>query len=108
LIPFALIAGGHWRALVAAALTALALTGLSLALFGTALWSDFVASLPFARAMLEQELVPYYKMQSIFAASRLVGAPAALAYALQGVVALSALWITLSTWRRPSSRTPCW
>jgi hypothetical protein len=101
LIPFALIAGGHWRALAAAALTALALTGLSLALFGTALWSDFVASLPFARAMLEQELVPYYKMQSIFAASRLVGAPAALAYTLQGFVALSALWITISTWRRP-------
>jgi alpha-1,2-mannosyltransferase len=101
MIPFALIAGGHWRALVAAALTAPGLTGLSLALFGTALWPDFLASLPFARAMLEQQLVPYYKMQSVFAAVRLVGAPASLAYALQGIVALSALWITVSTWRRP-------
>jgi alpha-1,2-mannosyltransferase len=101
MIPVALVAGGHWRALLAAALTALAATALSLGVFGTALWPDFLASLPFARAMLEQELVPYYKMQSIFAASRLLGAPLMLAYALQGVTALAALWITFSTWRRP-------
>lgn len=99
-IPFALLAGGHWRALSTGVLTTLLLLGMSLAFFGSALWADFLASLPFARAMLEQELVPYYKMQSVFAAARLIGAPAGLAYALQAMAALGALWVTGSTWRR--------
>jgi alpha-1,2-mannosyltransferase len=100
LIPFALIAGGHWRALLAGALTTLVLAALSFACFGGALWSDFWASLPFARAMLEQQLVPYYKMQSVFAAARLLGSSIGLAYALQAVVGVGALWITASAWRR--------
>jgi alpha-1,2-mannosyltransferase len=100
LIPFALVASGHWRALLAGALTTLLLAGLSFAFFGGALWSDFWTSLPFARAMLEQQLVPYYKMQSVFAAARLLGSSIGLAYALQAVVGVGALWITVSAWRR--------
>jgi alpha-1,2-mannosyltransferase len=101
MIPLALAAGGHWRTMVVAALTAIGLAALSLALFGGELWSGFLGSLPFARAMLEQELVPYYKMQSVFAASRLLGASVSLAYILQGIVALGAAWITIATWRQP-------
>lgn len=42
LLPFALAAGGYWRAFVAAAVTALAALALSISLFGTAAWSGFL------------------------------------------------------------------
>lgn len=101
LIPFALAAGAQWRAMAAAALTVLGLSAASLALFGPAVWSDFLASLPFARAMLELELVPYYKLQSVFAATRLLGGSVGLAYALQGLVAAGAAGLAVWAWRQP-------
>jgi alpha-1,2-mannosyltransferase len=104
LIPFALAAGAQWRTMAAAALTVLGLSAASLALFGSTLWSDFLASLPFARAMLELELVPYYKLQSVFAATRLLGGSVALAYALQGLVAVGAASLVVWVWRQPAAQ----
>jgi hypothetical protein len=101
LIPFALAAGGHWRTMAAAALTVLGLSAATLALFGAAPWVDFLASLSFARAMLEQGLVPYYKLQSVFATARLLGGSIGLAYALQGLVTAGAAALTVWAWRQP-------
>ncbi len=101
LVPFALAAAAQRRTIAAAALTVLGLSAASLALFGSALWSDFLASLPFARAMLELELVPYYKLQSVFAATRLLGGSIGLAYALQGLVAAGAASLAVWAWRQP-------
>jgi alpha-1,2-mannosyltransferase len=99
LLPVALIAGGHWRAIVAAGLTALGLMAASALVFGAAIWRDFWVSTPFAHAMLDLGLVPYFKMQSVFAAARLLGGPPAVAYGVQAVVALGAAAIVAWVWR---------
>lgn len=102
-LPFALAAGGHWRTVVVAGITAVGLAIMSSLLFPGA-WSDFLASLPYARSMLEQELVPYYKMQSVFAAARLLGAPITLAYCLQGFSAVGAVAAAAWIWRQPAGQ----
>jgi alpha-1,2-mannosyltransferase len=102
LIPVALVAGGHWRVLAVAAATAVALVAISVVLFGTGIWTDFLASIGSTRSMLESglNLGHYYKMQSVFAAARLLGAPTAAAYGAQAVFVLGAAATVAWVWRR--------
>lgn len=99
-IPFALIAGGQWRALVAAAFTVLALvttTGLS---FGPDAWAGFLAASETSRRiLLEQGGVGFEKLQSVFAAVRLWGGSVALAYTAQAVVTGTAVCCVAWIWR---------
>jgi hypothetical protein len=44
----------------------------------------------------------YYKMQSVFAAARLLGSPMLVAYTLQALVALAAAAVVAWVWRRPT------
>jgi glycosyl transferase family 87 len=101
LLPVALIAGGHWRTIAAACLTAIALMAATALVFGIDIWRDFAVSTQFSRAMLDQGLVPYFKLQSVFAAVRLPGGPLELAYLLQGLVAVAAAAVVGWGWRRP-------
>jgi hypothetical protein len=105
LLPVALVAGGHWRTVVAAALTAVLSAAASLVLFGTGVWSDFLASTSETRSMLESGMNfgHYYKMQSVFAAARLLGSPMLVAYTLQALVALAAAAAVAWIWRRPAA-----
>ena len=89
-IPLALLAAGRWKTIAAASLTVLVLAGLSAALFGLDTWRGFLAVSPVARAALDQDLVGYAKMQSSFAAVRLLHGGLGLAYATQIAVALAA------------------
>lgn len=89
--PFALLARGRFKTFAAALLTALALAGLSLLAFGWETWRAFFHASGLARAALEEDLVGAEKMASVFAAVRLVGGPAALAYAAQGLAAAAAI-----------------
>lgn len=100
LVPLALVAGGHWRALAAAAATTLAFAGLTLAVFGPAPWIAFVENMPFLRRVLEDGSLPWAKMPTMFAALRLLGAPVAVAYAGQIAAALVAAAAVLWSWRR--------
>ena len=70
LLPVALIAGGNWRAIVAASLTVLGLSAATVILFGAEIWRDFLASTALTQQMLDLGLVPYFKLQSVFAAIR--------------------------------------
>lgn len=88
-VPFALLAGRRWMTLGVAAATAIALCAASLAVLGPATWQAFLADTPLARAALEQNLVGNEKMQSVFAAVRLLGGSMDLAYGLHMVVALT-------------------
>jgi alpha-1,2-mannosyltransferase len=90
LVPLALLLRGLWRPLVAAAASATLLVGLSAALLGLGAWRAFLAGAPLARATLEQGLVDPAKMQSLFAAVRLLGGGVTLAYTLQAAIALAA------------------
>ncbi len=104
LLPVALVAGRHWRAVVAAALTALLSAAASVVLFGTGVWADFLASTTLTRSMLESGMNfgHYYKMQSVFAAARLLGLSMLVAYSLQALVAFGAAGAIVWVWRRPT------
>ncbi len=91
-VPIALAAGRHWRALVAAGVTVVAMTAVTLLAFGPEPWRGFVANLGFARKIiLEAGGLESFKLQSAFAAARLLGAPVAAAYALQAIVGAATL-----------------
>ena len=87
-LPFALAASGRWRTFFACGASALGLVGVSALLFGLDAWRGFFATSAVARATLEQGLVEPAKMQSVFAAVRLVGGSVAAGYGLQAMVAL--------------------
>ena len=84
MIPIALIASRRWTTFAAAAVSAAALCAASYAIWGEPVWRGFLDASPLARAALERHLVGDEKMQSVFAAVRLLHGPLALAYAAQG------------------------
>ena len=94
-IPFALIFARRWTILIAAAATATAFSAASLAAFGAPAWDSFFADGRFARSALENNLVGDEKMQSVFAAVRLLHGSLGLAWGAQIATALcvvAALW----------------
>ena len=98
-VPVALLAGGFWRAGLATGVTIAMTTIATLFTFGLGPWQAFFASLDFTRhVVLEQGGVGFGKLQSAFAAARLLGGSIDCAYAAQllttaGVlVALAWLW----------------
>ena len=104
-VPLGLLVAGRFRALAAMAAVAVALAALSAYAFGVSTWAAFLAETPMARATLERGLVDPAKMQSVFAAVRVLGGADALAYAAQGAAALAALAALVLTLRRePNAR----
>ena len=104
-VPFALVAARRWTALVACGVTAAALVGISVALFGIEAWRGFLTTSAVARATLEQGLVEPAKMQSAFAAVRLLGGSLGLAYGVQAAVAAATLALLVrAAWRGGAAR----
>jgi glycosyl transferase family 87 len=104
-MPFALLAGGQWRAVVAAGITVMALVGLTALIFGGDLWLAFAAATETSRKLLlEQGDVGFEKLQSVFAAVRLWGGGVPLAYALQGAVSAAVVGGTAWVWRSGCDR----
>ena len=102
LLPLVLIADRRWQAFIAAALTTLALSLLSYAIFGAEIWDAFVASVTLTRtAVLEQGAMGWEKMQSAFAAMRMMGAGIETAYAVQACLSLCVAVAVVWVWRRP-------
>jgi hypothetical protein len=89
-IPLALLAAGRWKTIAAASVTVLVLAGLSTAIFGVETWRGFVAISPLARVALDQDLIGYAKLQSAFAAVRLLHGGLGLAYGIQIAVTFAA------------------
>jgi hypothetical protein len=100
MIPIALIASRRWTTFAAAAVAAAALCAASYAIWGEPVWRGFVDASPLARAALERHLVGDEKMQSVFAAVRLLHGPLALAYGAQGATALAAAAALIGLQRR--------
>lgn len=100
MIPIALIAARRWTTLAATAASALGLLAASWAAFGAAAWNGFLADSALARASLERHLVGDEKMQSAFAAVRLLHGGLTLAYGVQAAVALAAALALLALNRR--------
>lgn len=103
LIPFALLAAGQWRAFAAAACMVLALVALSVLCFGLEAWQAWWRYSQFSHeAVISGGATGWHKMQTVFAALRLWGASASVAYAVYGGVAALVLGVVLWAWRTPS------
>ncbi len=106
MIPFALIAARRWTTFAAAAASAAALCAASYAIWGEAVWRAFFDAAPLARATLERHLLGVEKMQSAFAAVRLLHGSLILAYVAQGAAALAAaaalFWLQRRDFRGPA------
>jgi alpha-1,2-mannosyltransferase len=101
MIPLVLLATGRWRVIIAATSTVAALLLLTWAVLDNAVWPAFLASMTITRVvLLEQGDVGWFKIQSVFSWVRLWGGPVALAYALQGAVALGVAVGLVRLWRR--------
>lgn len=99
-VPVAIVAGSYWRAGVAAGVTVVAMTLATLLAFGPAPWQAFAESLTFAQhVILEGGGLESWKLQSAFAAIRLLGGSVALAYAPQAIVTLIVLMTLAALWR---------
>lgn len=94
-IPLVLAVNRRWTSFVAAGITVVAMAGLSLLMFGMETWRGFIAISPLATAALEHDLVGAHKMQSAYAAIRVLGGGSNLAYLVQAIVALATLAILL-------------
>jgi arabinofuranan 3-O-arabinosyltransferase len=97
LLPVALVAGRQWRAIAAAAVTAGAMLGLSWLMFGPELWAHYLRNLTALRhVILEDDISP--RMVSVFIAARSLGAPAAVAYWVQGAFGALACLAVAVVW----------
>ena len=73
-------------------------------MFGADIWVTFFASTHFSRTVvLEQGATGFEKIQSVFAAIRLLGGPVALAYAAQAVTTLGVAAALVVLWRSAAS-----
>ncbi len=100
LIPAALLAAGQWRAILAAGVTVTALAIASAAAFGTDIWWLFAASTGTSRKLLlEEGNVGFEKLQSVFAAVRMLGGGISSAYAVQGAASLATILGVAWAWR---------
>jgi hypothetical protein len=89
LIPIALVAGGRWSAIAAAAASVVALVAISVVTLGAGVWHAFADSMTFTQTVvLEQGGTGWEKIQSIFSAARMWGAGVHLAYDAQTALAL--------------------
>jgi arabinofuranan 3-O-arabinosyltransferase len=86
LFPIALVAGGHWRAFVAAGIVAALMAAASLLAFGTESWHAFFPGI--SNALYSEGLTYWGRMQSAFGLVRVLHNSEALAWAVQGTMAI--------------------
>ena len=100
LIPVALVAGGHWRAIGTATATVIALLALSTLMLGAGIWHAFAGSTTFMQTVvLETGGIGWEKIQSIFSAVRMWGGSVPLAYAAQIALAVTLIATLAWLWR---------
>jgi alpha-1,2-mannosyltransferase len=99
-IPIALLAAQQWRAIAAATFCVVAVSGLSWLAFGAESWLAFFKFSDFTRTVvLEQGNTGWAKIQSAFAAMRMLGGSVTSAYVFQGIVSLLTIAGTFVLWR---------
>jgi alpha-1,2-mannosyltransferase len=100
IIPLALIAGRHWKALSAMVIMAIVMFVGSTMLFGLEIWKAFLDNAPFVRQILESGAAADYKSPSIFATARMLSASVKTAYFIQIAAAIVAIGVMCYIWWR--------
>lgn len=102
LLPFALLAGGHRRALAALVAGGVASLGASLLIFGADAWMAYFAQADLLRiAILEDGHGTWHRMISTFVLVRHAGLSVEFAYGVQAIVSLGILAAVIGVWRSP-------
>jgi arabinofuranan 3-O-arabinosyltransferase len=100
LIPVALVAGGHWRVIAAAAAVAILMALLSWAAFGTSAWLAFIGNIGHtSQAFLANGWADFGKLQTAFGLTRTLGFGESAAWAVQATVTLTAAAAIVVLWR---------
>ena len=101
LLPLALVAGGHWRALVSAALTVVAVCTASALALGAGAWVDFVAKTMPQQVGLIGDLANYGPVaHSVRDTLMIAGAHPSFAAVVQAAAAMIAVLATASAFAR--------
>lgn len=103
LVPIALLMGGRWRCLTAAAASAGALVFGSIAAFGFDAWRAFLATAASSHTMYESGRILFSGFASPFGAARFMGADISVAYGIQGVATIVSGAVVAIAWRRKLS-----
>lgn len=104
LIPIALIAGGYWRTIAAAAALATGWSAISLAAFGLPTWQGFIANLSHtSEAFLSKGWANFGKLQTAFGLIRSMDGSEALAWTVQGAIIAVAAIAIAALWRSRAS-----
>jgi arabinofuranan 3-O-arabinosyltransferase len=104
LIPFALVAGAHWRCFASAAATVVVVNAAALAVFGPDTLAAFFQVLPqTADALVSRGAVGFGKLSNLYGMMRWLGAPAAAGWTMQILLALTLAAAIVWLWR---SRAP--
>jgi alpha-1,2-mannosyltransferase len=99
LVPVALIAGRHWRALLAATATVAALASLSLLVLGSAPWHAWLTTTPQAQSVFATGRVGFYHLVNLYGAVRLIGGSTELAIGVQAMALIAAIAAVAIVWR---------
>ncbi len=100
LFPIVLAASGHWRVFIVAGITAALMALVSWLAFGTETWIAFYGNIGHtSQAFLSDGWADFGKLQTVFGLTRMLGGAEALAWALQGGVALVCAVAVALLWR---------
>ena len=98
-IPFALIAGGHWRAFATAGVTVATMGAASTAAWGLEPWSGFLAHIATAFEAARNDPACLGKLQTLFGLLAKLGVPAEAALGAQAGLALASITTVTLLWR---------
>jgi hypothetical protein len=98
IIPFAMIAGREWRAILGGVATACALILAALVVFGPDAYAGFLEHLPVQASFIRDGRVPWEQVASVYALLRWSNAPESVAFAVHGLIAIIAVTVTCKAW----------
>ena len=104
MIPVALVAGGHWRAITAAAATCGVLGAVSLGLYGMETWSDFFAQLDHVTEIFRSDATNMAMLASIYGLGRTLGLSHTASLVPQALLTLAMAAVVFQLWRSDSDQ----
>ena len=103
IIPLALLAGRYYLVFVSAAITVIVINGFAFNAYGLVTYQAFVNNLEYAHTLIDQGLLPIYKMPSFFAAMKFLGVTGSIAMGIHIVIGVIVALITIVVWRNKSA-----
>lgn len=103
LIPMALVAGGHWRTIGAAAATVAAMIAVSVLFHGLDPWLAFPAQLDRVADVFREGRVNFAMLVTVYGLLRWAEVPHAVAFATQVAVSLTLAVAVFRLWRSDAS-----